>query len=84
MTRDEAIMRLQAAVQELPSGPKQTAAQRALHDLLRQVEDGARKRVVEARSDLLSTLPRLRPAVDRVIAERFASPTPIPRSRKRR
>ena len=85
MTRNEAIKRLHDAIAGLPSGPRQAAARRALQHLLVALERGARKDVAEARDDLLASLPGLKPAVDRTIADRFTAPTPIPRkTRKRR
>lgn len=84
MTRDEAIKRLRDAIAELPSGPKQAAARRALQHLLVALEHSARKDVAEARDDLLAAVPGLKPAVDRIIADRFTAPTPIPRKPRRR
>jgi hypothetical protein len=84
MTREEAIAKANAAVEALPSGPKRTGARKALHRLLREVEAGHRSDVAEARRELLAAVPGLRSAIDRIIAERFTAPTPLPRMRKRR
>lgn len=75
MTRDAAVEKLSAAIEALPSGPKQAAAHAAFSHLLNKLEKRARTSVIqEARKDVLALLPGHEAAVDRILVEQLLYP----------
>ena len=83
MTRDDAVRQVHARITKLPSKSDRASARAALAQLLRDVDRAARKHVLEAdRKGLLTVLPELKLAVDRIIAELALLPAAPPGSRK--